>query len=252
MRGGPSLRSALQNVPDDIRSALEAELTELERRFARGDWKAAELNGGRFAEAVMRYLEWKRTGSFTPVGKQLNRTSILKAVETDTTLPEGLRFHVRRSVELLMDVRNKRDVAHLGNVVDVEEMDARLVLRLANWTISEIIRTEGALRGEDIQKLVDRFSTTHMPLVEEIDGDLVLLATDLPAALRALIVLYDAYPDPVRMGELRRSVRYGNVTRFRRLLEARESEGLVYIKDDKVYLTRKGVEHVEVEVEISG
>ncbi len=123
-----SLQSVLPSVPSDISNALGEEFIELKTRFARQDWGPAELNGGRFAEAALRFLEWKESGSaYTPIGQQLNRSKILGSIRKNTAFPEGLRFHVASCIEILMDIRNKRDVAHLGATVDVNEMDARLV-----------------------------------------------------------------------------------------------------------------------------
>ena len=67
-----SLKTVLPNVPADIVDALETEFADLESRFARRDWAPAELNAGRFAEAVLRFLEWRESGgSYTPVGTRL-------------------------------------------------------------------------------------------------------------------------------------------------------------------------------------
>lgn len=251
MSSAVDFRAALSNVPADIANALEQEFVELEARFARGDWGPAELNGGRLAEALLRYLEWKQSGGpFTPIGTQLNRTTIVHKVENDATLPEGIRFHVRRCAELLMDIRNKRDVAHLGAVVDVDEMDAQLVLRLANWSLAEIVRQEGQLDAAEAQALIDRLSATHVPLIEEIDGDLVIVADNLLPATKALVILYHSYPDPVSLGDLQQAVRYtSHASNFRRLLTNRQEKGLVHLKDDKAYLTRKGAAWVEASVD---
>lgn len=250
MSGSNEFRAALINVPDDIVAALEREFADLEARYVRGDWGPAELDGGRLAEALFRYLDWKQSGTFTPIGNQLNRSSITQAVKTDTSLPEGVRFHVRRCTDLLMDIRNKRDVAHLGSAVNVNEMDSQLVMRLASWSLAEIVREEGNLSPEEAQHLIDRFSAIHVPLVEEIDGDLIVVATELRAATRALVALYHAYPDALELEDLREAVRYQHKYRFRNeLIADHQSNGLVHVKDDRVFLTHKGAVWVEANVD---
>jgi hypothetical protein len=235
----------------DIADALGGEFEELETRFARGDWGPAELNGGRFAEAVFRYLEWRQSGTFTPIGQQIrDRDKTLNRVRDDSALPEGLRFHVRRCTDLLLDVRNKRDVAHLGSVVDVKEMDAKLVIRLASWALAEIIREESGLPADEVQAIVDRLSATHLPLVEEVDGELVVVATHLSATDRALVALYHAYPDPLPIQDLRRAAKYGHATRFRALMDAQAREAYVHVKNDQARLLRKGVAWVEANIDL--
>jgi len=246
-----SLKSALPTIPADIVDALETEFAELESRFTRGDWGPAELNGGRFAEAVLRFLEWRQSnGQYTPIGNKLKREAILNRVSNDPCLPEGLRFHVAKCSEILTDIRNKRDVAHLGTVIDVDEMDARLVVRLAAWTLAEIVREESGLSGRQAQALIDRLSAKRIPLVEEVGGDLVVVATHLPARERALVALYRVFPAPTNMNVLRKAVGYQNSTRFRDILHDQARAGIVHMKGRDVYLTRKGVAWVEKNVEM--
>jgi len=240
------LGSILPHIPTDIVDALETEFTQLSSRFARRDWAPAELNGGRFAEAVLRFLEWRvRGGQYTPIGKQLNRQEILKMVADDSSLPDGLRFHVARCSEILMDIRNKRDVGHLGIDIDVKQMDAQLVMRLAAWTLAEIVREAGKLSAEDAQTLIDRLSVRRQPLVENVGGDLVVVATDLSAKERALVGLYHAFPEPMGIKALKAAVGYQNVTQFRALLHQQAKAGIAHLKGDDVYLTAKGVAWVE-------
>jgi hypothetical protein len=245
MSSTASLASALPQVPDDIANALQTEFAELESRFARTDWAPAELNGARFAEAVLRFLEWRVSGRYTQIGKQLNRKAILKRVENDVSLPDGLRFHVAKCSEILMDIRNKRDVGHLGTDIDVKEMDAQLVMRLAAWTLAEIIREEGNLPAKDAQVLIDRLSAKRLPLVENVGGDLVVVATDLSPTERALVALYRAFPQPMSIKALKAAVSYQNVTRFRGMLCKQAKAGITHVKGDDVYLTAKGVAWVE-------
>jgi len=176
------LRSALAGLPADIAGALETEFLELERRFGMGDRGPAELNGGRLADAMVRLLDWKRTGSYTPMGQQVNRQAVLSACRQDPAIPDSYRSHLTTCIELLMDVRNRRDVAHHGAAVGVNEMDTPLVIRVAAWSLAEIVRVEAALPPADAQSLIDSLAEKEIPLVEEIGGDLFVLASDLPAA----------------------------------------------------------------------
>lgn len=244
----PLAREELGQVPSSIAGPLLNEYEEIARRFARGDWGVAELNGGRYAEALIRYLDWKESGAPIPLGNELDRLKILRRVESDDSIPDGIRFHVRRCANLLMDVRNKRDVAHLGPDLEVQAMDARLVMRVADWSLAEIIRVESNRSPSDVQILIDRLSATRLPLVEEIDGELLVLATDRKASVRALIALYHSYPEPMTAEEVRRAIKYKNKSRFRRLLGSQEEKALLHRSERNVYLTRKGVQWVEKNV----
>lgn len=249
------LASALGAIPSDIVNAIAKEYTELETRFSRHDWTPGELNSGRFAEAVLRYLEWKESGGngFTSFGTQINRSGIVNRVSVNTNLPDGLRFLVLKCVELLLDIRNKRNVAHPVNIVNVDEMDSRLALRLAHWVLSEIIRVEASLNPKDIQEIIDEMSAKEISLIDEIDGDLVFLETHLvDASDRVLVTLYHQYPKSTDLSTLRRIVRYKNSTLFRDNVIAKlHDEGKVYLKGENVFLTSKGITWVEKQINLN-
>lgn len=244
------LDRALSGIPKEVLQVLREEYSKLEARFARGDWASAELNGGRFAEAILRYLEWKVSQKFTPLGTRLNRSAIIGKTRSASQLPDGIRSHLTTCAELLMDVRNQRDIAHLGSVVDVKGMDAHLVMRLAAWSLAEIVREESGLSGDEVQLLVDRLSERRLALVEEIDGNLVVVATNLKAVHRALVALYHCYPKRTSDSELRSAIQYRNASRFRALMAAQAGDGIVHHDENGYRLTAKGTQWVERYVEM--
>jgi hypothetical protein len=240
-----NIATALSGLPPELARGLEHEMAGLFQRFARGDWSPSELNGARLAEVALRYVEWKRTSHFTPFNRQLGRKAICAEALQDTSQDDSVRMHIPHAAELVMDIRNKRDVAHLATVVDVNEMDSQVVLRLASWIVAEIVRLEAGLGHKEIQALIDSLTVKSIPLVEVFDGDAIVVAPHLSATERALVGLYHSYPDPCAVSSLRASVKYANATRFRILLEALEKKGFVHIKADQAYLTRLGVDAVE-------
>jgi len=241
--------SLVSQVPSDIRKALAEEYRKLESRFSRGDWEPASLSGGRFAEAVLRFLEWKQSGgTYTPIGTQLNRSAILSSVRNDTSVPEGLRFNVSRLAELLMDFRNKRDIAHLGSTPDVKEMDARLIMASSSWIMAEIAREESGSDAGRAQDVIDKLSKRAIPLVEEIGGELIVLATDLPAAERLLVALYRVAPGTIGMESLQNAVGYENRTRFRSIVRQHVKNRMVHLNGSNVRITSKGVAWVEANI----
>lgn len=240
-----SLKSLVAGLPEAIADRLESEFSMLQDRFARRDWGPAQLNGGRFAEAVLRLLEWKTNGQYTPLGQQVNRSRILDGARGDVSLPESYRFQIPSLVDLLLDFRNKRDVAHLGGDILVNEMDSHLVMRLAAWALAEIVRIETAVVPEDAQSIIDRLSRRRIPLLEEIDGQLVVLNPDFSARERALVLLYQTYPDPWDIGVLRDAVKYSHSSKFKALI-AREAKSVtVEMRGSQVFLTQRGVAWVE-------
>lgn len=247
------LTSAFGAIPIDIVNAITKEYTELESRFSRHDWAPGELNGGRFAEAVLRYLEWKESGgsSFTPFGTQINRSSIIHRISSNPNMPDGLRFLVPKCSELLLEIRNKRDVAHPVNIVNVDEMDSRLALRLVNWVLSEIIRVEASLSTKDIQEIIDGLSVKEISLIDDIDGDIVFVGTHLKAIDRVLVALYYEFPNSIKLTKLRQIVKYSHSTKFRdEVVNVLAKDGKAYLKDENVFITSKGIAWLEKHIDL--
>ena len=100
------LKIHLQRLPIDLVQSLELEFQKLHQEYFLGHWEPSQLDGGRFAEAVFRILEYKDKGNFTQVGTQLKILKIIPSVENSTSLPESLRFHVLKLAELIFDFRS--------------------------------------------------------------------------------------------------------------------------------------------------
>ena len=245
------LNKHLASLPSELSEALEREFSKLRDRYGRQDWEPGQLNGGKFAEAMFRYVEWRDAGTYTPLGKQVRRKKIINRVASNTALAESVRLQIPDVAELIADVRNKRDVGHLRGSVSVNGMDANLVMAGASWLLAEIVRLESGVSPAEAQQMVDSLVERRVPIIEEIDGEPVVLNTKLPAKERALVLLYKKYPDRIPVKTLQHWVAYWNATRFKKLLESEAKEARVVINDVGVRLTAKGVAFVEQYIELS-
>lgn len=241
------VRVLLGPLPSDLVDELLDEFAELRRRFLLRDWGPAELNGGRFAEAVLRVFEWMMDQKHTPLGTQLDRTKIMNRAKDNTVLPDGFRFQVRLCTDLLLDIRNKRDVGHLSTPdIDVNRMDSELVLRLCSWVLAEMVRHFGGSDPETAQSVIDKISVEQVPWIEEVDGDLLVLATELPADDRTLLALHHAHPSSLPINELRAQVRYQNSTEFKtKVLAKLVKPLLIHVKNGAATITSKGIKEIE-------
>jgi hypothetical protein len=125
-------------------------------------------------------------------------------------------------------------------VINVDEMDSKLIMQLTTWALSEIVREESKLDADKIQSIINKLNAYCLPLVEEIAGDIVVVATEYDAGTRSLIALYRPFPEGIDLKQLQKIIGYGNVTRFISIIKEKMRKGLVYLKEDKVYLTNKG------------
>lgn len=241
------LAQHLNSLPAELVMALQAEFQKLHQQYFLGRWEPSQLDAGRFAEIIFRILEHKDSDSYTPIGTQPNRLVIAAAVRKNKGLDESLRFHVLGLAELILDFRNKRNVAHPGKV-DVNEMDSNFVLNAANWIVAELIRLETQMSPDDAQTEIKKIIERKVPIVEEIGGRLKCLNPKLGAKEKALVFCYQKYPEPVSLDELNDWMQYSNKGVLRKQLEDLDKDGRLDFRDDTAQLTKKGVPWVEKNV----
>lgn len=238
------LAQHLNNLPNELVTALQTEFQKLHQQYFLGKWEPAQLNGGRFGEAVLRIVEYKDTNTFTPVGTQLNRKQIVNHVAQNTALPKSLRLQIPILAELVMDFRNDRNVGHLGTI-DVNEMDSAFVLNAANWIVAELIRLETQMSPADAQAEIKKIIERKVPIVEEIGGRLKCLDAKLGAKEKAMVFCYQKYPSEVSLDNLVDWMGYSNKGVLRKELLVLNKDGRLDFRKDSSRLTKKGLLWVE-------
>lgn len=224
------LSTHLSALPKDLAVAIGSTYQAMMDHFLKEEWDDAQVDAGRFCEAALRYLEWKLKGSFTPIdGKSKpNRKSVVGAAKSDTSLAPSLRSQVPESIELTMDFRNNRNSAHLGNI-DANKLDATTVVSNVTWIMSEIVRLETQKPPDDVQVLIDRLAERHVPLIQTVNGQPIVLQPTLGASDRALVILYQQ-GTPLALPTLRKWVGYANATRFRgNVIKALQKRAFVHV-----------------------
>lgn len=238
------LSQHLNNLPGELVSALQGEFQKLHQQYFLGKWEPAQLDGGRFAEAVLRIVQHKDTSAYTPIGTQLNRKSIVGSVAKNTALPESLRLQIPALAELVMDFRNNRNSGHLGTI-DVNEMDSTFVLNAVNWTVAELIRIETQMSPADAQAEIKKIIERKVPIIEEIGGRLKCLNPKLDVKAKAVIFCYQKYPEKISLDNLVDWTEYTNKGVLKNQLKELNKEGVIDFRNDEAQLTRKGIAWVE-------
>src|SRR5262249_53121213 len=113
--------------------------------YAEHRWAPTELTAGRFSEVVYTILDGEVSGSFaTAPSKPSNMRNACLALESrpSTGKPgdRSIRVLIPRTLLTLYEVRNNRNVGHVGGDVDPNMMDATLVFAAASWVLAELIR----------------------------------------------------------------------------------------------------------------
>jgi hypothetical protein len=237
------LTNHLASLPRDLGEALVSTLTQTIQHGVMLEWDDAQVDAGRFCEAALRYLEFKMTGEYTAIdGKQKpDRKKTLNLARNDSSLTEpSLRAQMPFAIELVMDFRNNRNSAHLGNI-DANKMDGACVMQNVSWMAGEIARIESRRPVQEVQEALDRLAERHIPLIQAVGEDRVFLDDSFEAAERALVLLYrEGKPVPVQT--LRRWASYTNSSRWRTtVLKGLLKRKMIYIDgNDNVSLLWPG------------
>jgi hypothetical protein len=247
-------------VADIIRTGLVANLdaklvdellqahADAKRSYFLGGLRLAEVEGGRFCEAALRLMQLITTGTFTPVGRQLDSESIIRALASlpSATFSDSIRIHIPRAVRLVYDIRNKRDAAHLADGIDPNLQDAVLVISVIDWILAEFVRLYHNVSPDDAQRLVEDLVTRQAPIVQDFEGHLKVLNPKLGASDHVLVVLYQRGTNGATYNEIESWLRPKMRSNLRRTLARLETErDLVHYNGSIFLITRLGQREVE-------
>lgn len=234
-------------LPSDIIIRLIDEYQHIKQQFFLRKFQPSELNGGRFGECVVRLIQYLDTGVYIPFGTYLGNTeTILNHAYQNTALPETIRFYINRLVRVILDVRNKRDVAHVGGKVSPNYSDSLLICQCADWILTDIVREYHTCPIDAARQMVASINEVHIPIIAEIDGWIRIQDTTLDARKKTLVVLYYMKPNRVRDSDLAKWIEYLNVPRYRTtILKTLHVEALIHYAGGQCELLPLGVQFVE-------
>lgn len=251
----------MSTTRDEIRASIEAlatrpladvllsEYDELSRRYTLRDFQPSELNGGRFAEAAFRVCQHVCLGSFTPIGSSLPKVDqLLRTLEQTpaASADDTFRLHIPRSLRLIYDLRNKRDVAHLGAGVNPNAVDASLVLNCASWVLAEIVRISHKCDVHTAQMIVDNLAERRTSLIWREEDIIRVLRPELPFDDKVLLILHHLQPEWVSEKKLFEWVEYSTLPGLRKNVLAKlHKEAMIHLKDGVAKLLPPGNDYVE-------
>ena len=225
----------INGIPSDVSTKMIEEYLEIKKRFAINDWGPGQLKGGPFAEAVLRAYQHLLGDAITPFGTDIvaaEKTRIMNRVQSAGSIDEHVRQKTVPLVRLLLDFRNNRDVAHLGNF-DANGMDTMLVMTAATWITCEFIRVYGGYVMSRAQEIVDGLSVRDYPAIVEREGEIFIARHDLNAEQELLILLMKNTSVPSSM--LESKVKDSNKSRVRSKLKDMVAKKLIGLDSNADY-----------------
>ena len=208
-----SLENALQSVPMVFRKMLIDSYLAIKKNTLERRHDATGLAVAKLCETVIRLLQDKVFGSFTPFGTRIQNFAdecrkLIGAPASEAS--ESERVVIPRALVFLYTMRNKRGIGHVGGDVDANEIDTSVMARTSDWIICELIRINHGLSLEEAQDIVDTLSVRQLPVIWEISGKKRVLRDGLAAKDQALLLLYSSVDSTVLLEDLCEWVEYSN------------------------------------------
>jgi hypothetical protein len=178
---------------------------------------------GKFVEIFVQGLQQMATGAYEP--KPNVDDYLLKRVESENALAEGLRVCAARIARSMYTLRNKRNIAH-NNEIDPNTVDLAFAHQAAAWILAELIRNASGITMEEAGALISLVQAPVGSLVEEIDG-MRLVHADVSVREEILILMHSVYPNRVALQDLFRSMRARSAGTVRNQLASLRTSKLI-------------------------
>lgn len=239
-------------LPQEIVENLLTEYLGIKQSLVLARYSPSELTGGRFAECVLRLIQHTSNPPYTPFGTSLPGSDpIIRQAEQNTGLHESMRFYIPRLSRVLLDVRNRRNVAHVGGDVDPNYSDSLFVSQVSDWILVELIRLYYNCSIDDARRTVANVNQIHIPIIFNANGFLKVQDSSLNARDKVLVLLYYKNPDSISESDLQKWTKYKNVTTFRKsILGGLDDDALIHYENKRCVLTPKGVRYVEANLNL--
>jgi len=213
----------LAGLPTGLRDPLLKSYEEIVSNYAEHRWEPAELNGGKFCEIVYSIIEGTFNKKFP--SKPCKPKDMLKACRNLEGLPadpnrigdRSLRILIPRILIGLYEIRNNRNVGHVGGDVDPNFLDATVVYGMVSWVLAEIIRIFHSISTTEAQDIVDVLIERKYSLIWEVSGTKIKRVLDpkMDKGDQALLLLHSK-PSWVTEEDLFQWVEYSSSNMFRR------------------------------------
>lgn len=247
----------LAGLPQGLRDELLECYQDIMTSYVERRWRAAELDGGRFCEIVFSVVEGALKGAFpAKAQKPSNMFQSCIALErqyspdTNRIGDRSLRIMIPRLLPVLYEVRNNRNVGHIGGDVNPDHMDAEAVQSMASWLMAELVRIFHHTSTKEAEETVDALVERKSALIWEVEGVKRVLDDSMSAKDQALLLLHHT-TGWATVADLVKWIDYSNATVFRSnvLRQLHKTRLIEYdVDNQRARISPKGAKDVEERV----
>jgi len=233
-----------QTVNKELFRTLLEEYRGIKAAYYAQNYELTLTKSGKFVEITFQILS---DIAFGEIPEEPKFNEICKRLERipEKDLHVSIRILIPRVVLTLYTIRSKRGAVHINNEVSPNFIDSTLAVTSCDWIVGEFLRLYLTKEQKEVLRIINSISKMHVPLVEEISGELVILNPEMTAKEQILSLLLQRHPNPIQRKDIRQWVKGKSTRQTNRALSDLESESLVFETRDGVTLTSKGIVEAE-------
>lgn len=157
---------------------------------------------GKFVETVVQVLQFLETKQYD---KNPKVDDYLRSLESrPTNLPDDLRITLGRLARASYAMRNKRSIAHKGEV-DPNIYDLRQLYSASQWMLSELVRHVLSSDMCTASNLIEFIQVPVNPIVEDFGNKRLVLKVGT-AEEELLMLLLHYFPNPVLVSQIHKDM----------------------------------------------
>jgi len=237
--------NALSNLPDGLRKPLIEEYTILINNFMENRWRPTELSGGRFCEIVYSIIVGFSRGTY-PANpfKPRNFVDACRSLEQNSHVPRSFQILIPRLLPALYEIRNNRNVGHVGGDVNPDFMDSNAVVSISSWIMAELARVFHNTSTDIAQQCVDNLVERKTILVWN-SGEIRRVLKKNLSLKENIFILLSSCSGKSTSVKLLKWTEYKNTRYFLRLLRKLHSDRLIEFNEtaDSIVLLPPGSEY---------
>ena len=180
-----------KGIPKPLATDLVDEFIILRRDVATNT--LCRSSPGKIVETVTQILQHLDSGK---CDEKPNVDEYLRTIESKgQNLNDGLRICASRIARSMYTLRNKRNIAHKGEV-DPNTYDLKFLMQAAQWLVAELLRNVNNVTMEEAGRQIDRVQVPVGSVVEDF-GNRKLVLPEMSVPEEILVLLHSHYPDTV-------------------------------------------------------
>lgn len=242
-----NIDNILSDIPQGLRRPMIDEYNNILQHYLERRWTASELSGGKFCEIVYTILDGhaKNTYALAP-NKPSNFVDACRKLESNAHTPRSFQILIPRMLPSLYEIRNNRNVGHVGGDVDPNFMDAQAVVSMCSWIIGEMVRVFHNIPIDQAQAIIDSLTSRKVPLIWSV-GNIKRVLTPSTSLKNQMLLLIGADAIKTKVDDLFIWIENKDKAYFLKTLRQLHKLRFVELASDEKYveILPPGTAHIE-------